>query len=522
MTFVPHARRLGLAVLFVVAATARAQSPLEVIPADAKVVVLVNNLERTMQGSEKFAQAIGQPAPPSDLSQLTQFMGELGSQWKINRGAALAMMQPGEDGLVVVFPVDDASAALKAVKAEMKGDFGSFDVFGRNVVGAAKGKNLLVSAGEAALKTFSGDKTLAASLSSAQAKLPEQSSVFVYLNIQALKPMIEQGLGEGDQLKQIFEKLAEKNKAINPEQAVEITKKVIKGLSEQAKSMYIGLQIDEKAAMVRVGVELLPDSKARGRLGNFKSSGNDLFATLPASNFVATFGVDVAALAGLNERQEGPKVTGVSAALSLEKDATTAMIRIDSPDASMINDQLRGMVGIVQALAAAQAQGKVEFVNSQKKVGGADVGEITLKIKGGDAKAKEAIAGVMGGSDIVIQHGVVGQAVGITISGRPDAFSALQAGGSLGANDRLKAAVGMLPTNSAFTLLVDPVNVLQVGKKIARATGKESPLATAKIPETGGFPIGAALSVEPDGVIFNLAVPSAAIKEVAPIMGRIE
>src|SRR4030095_10941962 len=115
----------------------------------------------------------------------TQFMGELGSQWKVNRGVALAVIQPGQDGMVAVFPVDDASAALKAAKAEMKGDVGSFDMFGTTVLGTAKGKNLLVSAGEASLKAFSNDKSLASSMTSAQQKLAETSSVFVYFNIQS-------------------------------------------------------------------------------------------------------------------------------------------------------------------------------------------------------------------------------------------------------------------------------------------------------------------------------------------------
>jgi len=388
----PHIRRLGFAVLLTFSLTASAQSPLDVVPADAKVVILVNNLERTMQGSEKFAQAIGQPAPPADLSQLTQFMGELGSQWKVNRGVAVAVMQPGPDGMVAVFPVDDAGAALKAAKAEMKGDVGSFDMFGTTVLGTAKGKNLLVSAGEASLKAFSSDKSLASSLTSAQSKLAETSSVFVYMNIQALKPLIEQGFNDGDQLKRMFEKLSERNKAINPEQAAEATKKIVKALSEQAKSLYIGFQIDEKAAVAKVGVELLSDSKARGKLGAYKPSSNSVFATLPPSNFIAAFGIDAAALSGLNERQEGPKVTGVSGALSLDKDSALAMIRIDSPDATMIHDQLKGLVGVGQMMAAANSKGNIEFANGQKKVGGADVGEIIVKLKGDNEKAKKALA----------------------------------------------------------------------------------------------------------------------------------
>lgn len=519
---IPYARRIGFAVLFAFSVSANAQSPLEVVPADAKVVVLVNNLERTMQGSEKFAQAIGQPAPPADLSQLTQFMGELGSQWKVNRGVALAVIQPGQDGMVAVFPVDDAGAALKAAKAEMKGEVGSFDMFGTTVLGTAKGKNLLVSAGEASLKAFSSGNSLAATMSSAQTKLAESSSVFVYLNIQALKPLIEQGVADGDQLKKMFERLAEKNKQINPEQFAEATKKIVKALSDHSKSVYIGLQIDEKAAVARIGVELLPDSKVRGGLAGFKSSGTSVFATLPPSNFIAAFGIDAAALAGLGGKQEGPKVNGVSGAFSIDKDSSLAMIRIDSPDASMINDQLKGLVGVGQMMAGAQAQGKVEFANGQKKVGGSDVGEVVVKFKGGDEKAKKAVGAIFGGEDLAIQYGLVGQSVGLTVSGKADAFASLQAGGSLGAGDKLKAASAMLPANSVFTLLIDPVNALQLGKRVARATGQETPIASANIPESGGFPLGAALSVEPDGMIFHIAVPAAAIKDVLPIVQKLD
>jgi len=215
-------------------------------------------------------------------------------------------------------------------------------------------------------------------------------------------------------------------------------------------------------------------------------------------------------------------VTGVSGALSLEKSATTAMIRIDSPDAASINQMIGGAAGVGLGMAIAQSQGKMELSNSTKKVGGADVGEMTIKFKGMQPKEQEAVAAVAGGDSVVIQHGVVGQAVGITVSGRPDAFSALQAGGSLGAGDQLKGAVAMLPQNAAFALLVDPINALQLAKRVTRATGKESPLATANIPENGGFPLGVALSVEPDGMIFHIVVPSASIKGVAPILKTLD
>ncbi len=62
---------------------------------------------------------------------------------------------------------------------------------------------------------------------------------------------------------------------------------------------------------------------------------------------------------------------------------------------------------------------------------------------------------------------------------------------------------------------------MQLAKRAARATGQESPIAAANIPESGGFPVGAALSVEQDGVIFHLAVPAAAVKDVLPIVQKL-
>ena len=521
MSLVSQARRLGLAVLFAVGATVRADSPLDVIPADAKIVVLVNNLEKSMQGSEKFAQAIGQPAPPSDLSQLTGFMGELGSQWKVNRGVGIAVIQPSQDGVVAVFPVDDGAAALKAVKAEMKGDVGSFDMFGQTVMGGAKGKHLLVSAGESSLKAFSGDKSVASAMTAAQTKLADSSSVFVYVNIQALKPMIEQGVADGDQLKKVFEKISEKHPQFNAEQMAEAVKKGVQALSKEAKSLYLGFQIDEKAAVVRVGVELLPESKARAKFAAYKATKPDLFATLPPTNFIAAFGIDAAGIANLDGTQEGPKVQGVSGAVSFDNGAASVMLRVDSPDASTIHMQLKGLIGIGQMMAQGQAQGKVEFANSEKKVGGSDVSEIVVKIKGGEPKAQEAMKAILGGSDIVMQHGVVGQAIGLTIGGKSDGFSALQAAGSLGASTNVKAAASMLPANSVFALLVDPIAVFQLAKKAARAAGEESPIATANVPDKPGFPMAAALSIESDGMMLHINVPSASIKEILPIMQQI-
>jgi len=241
MTFIPHARRLGIALILVAGATSRAQSPLDVVPADAKVVVLVNNPERTMQGSEKFAQAIGQVPPPQDIGQMTQLMGELGSQWRVNRGMGIAIMQPGQDGWALITPVDDPAASLKAIKAEMKGDVGSFPLFGQDVMGAPKGKNLVVSTNESLIKAFPGDKTLTASMTPAQKNLADTSSVFVYLNVQSIKSMANQGGDQGAQLRQALERLAEQVPAIKQfgaDKLADAIQRVGKGLAEQAKSIY--------------------------------------------------------------------------------------------------------------------------------------------------------------------------------------------------------------------------------------------------------------------------------------------
>jgi hypothetical protein len=513
--------RLGLAIVLAFGSGVRADSPLDIIPADAKIVVLLNNLERTMQGTERFANAIGVPAPAQDLSQMTVFLGEVGSHWKMTRGVGVAVMELSPDGFVSVFPMDDGPAALKAVKPEMKGEFGAFDLQGQPVVGLAKPKHLLISHGETALKAFTGEKNVAASLTPVQAKLAESSAAFIYVNIQALKPVIEQGVAEPEQLKRMIERMAGGNPQVNPEQVAKIVTQAVLALSKEAKSIYFAFQIDEKAAGLKIGVEFLPESKARSRFAAYKPAKRDLFATLPPTNFIAAFGVDVAGLANLDGTQEGPKVNGFSGAFGFENGLASLLFRIDTPDAAALYLPIKGGLGVGQLYAQGASKGKVEFANSEKKVGGSDVAQTVVKIKDVNPKAQAVMKDVVGGPDFIIQHGVVGQAIGLAVGGKGDPFAALQAGGSLGASDRMRAATAMLPANAAFALLVDPVSFFQFAKKGARAAGDETPIATATVSDKPGVPMAAALSIESDGLMLHIHVPSAAVKDVAPILQQI-
>jgi hypothetical protein len=516
-----QARQIAVVGLLVFGVAVRADSPLDVIPADAKLVVLVNNLERTTQGSEKFATAIGLTPPQNDLAPMTEMMGKLGSQWKMQKGVGIAVMQPGADGIVAVFPVDDAAETLKAVSAEMKGEFGSFDMFGSPAFGMARGKNVLVASTDNTLKSLSSGSSIASTLSAAQTKLAESSSVFVYVNVPAVKPMIDQGLLEGDQLEKGLERVAEKYpQAVKP--LAQIIRGAVQLLSKDAKALFISLNVDENAAALRLGVELLPDSKARGKMAAFKSTTTDLFSSLPPTNFIMAFGADAAGIVKIDGGQNAPPLKGVSGAVSLDGGVAQAMIRIDSPEAAAIYERVKPAIGVSQVIAQTQSQGKLEFVNTTKKVGGADVSEVVVKVKGIPQQGQDALKSLLGGSDLVIQHGLVGQAIGITIGGKPDGFASLQAAGSLAASDRMKGVAALTPPNTAFAMLIDPMTVVQLVKKIARARGDEGRLAAANIPDKPGSPLGLAISIEPDGAVLHLTVPAASLKDIGPVLGQLD
>src|SRR5258708_1129546 len=128
--------RFGLAFAAAASLTSsgvRADSPTDVIPADAKVVVIVNDVEKFTKSTEQFVQGIGLPLPQTDLAQQTQMLGPLGTNWKLNRGFAFVATEPNQDALAGVFPVEDAAASLKQINAEMHGEIGKFDLVGHPV-----------------------------------------------------------------------------------------------------------------------------------------------------------------------------------------------------------------------------------------------------------------------------------------------------------------------------------------------------------------------------------------------------
>ena len=77
---------IGAAVLLFAPVYVRADSVADVIPADAKAVLLVNDLEKFTSSLDKFALAAHAPKPQTDLAQVTQVLGGLGSSWKLDRG----------------------------------------------------------------------------------------------------------------------------------------------------------------------------------------------------------------------------------------------------------------------------------------------------------------------------------------------------------------------------------------------------------------------------------------------------
>jgi hypothetical protein len=129
---------------------------------------------------------------------------------------------------------------------------------------------------------------------------------------------------------------------------------------------------------------------------------------------------------------------------------------------------------------------------------------------------------VFGGTDIVLQHGVVGKSMGLTISGKADSFAAVQKTGSLSQEARVQTTAKLMPKNTFFAVMVDPMTALYTAKAIAAKIKPEEAIAKANVPAKAGTPLGLGMTVENDGGALHLMVPAASLKDVVPLLQSLQ
>ena len=523
----------------------------ESIPADAKVVLIVNDATKLEAGAKAFAERSGIPLPPNAiLDMLTGPLG-LGEAWDEKRGAALALTELDQTGIAALIPVTDPKAALDKLGAKPEGEDHRVRIAGKPALAFAKGNLLIVADNADTLDKFrSPTESIGDGWSDAEKKLRGESNVFFHINVDSLRPLIEKSLGQAEasigQLRNI------PPGAFGPGADIETTVKMLglyvkaaREVAAQTSVVYGGLSVDADHVRFRKGLVFGAGTYARAMLAKRKAPTADLLAGLPRIPFYMAMGADTAGLRPMvidlfgKMFDEVLDTTNVDAAdrkrivdkaMAIYGQMNGFNVIVDIGAAGMISvgayfvdDPELAQSQVVESMKASEAIMKtfMPFVTGvkreQKRVGNIEVDEFVFEFA--DAKdepmaAQLKIIKAIYGDDLRMQFGVVGESLGFAMADRDDAITILPTDGeTLVTEPRIRAILADLPDDPVAIALFDPFGFFRM---MANTVGKMGmPIPFPAVPDdVQAPPIGVAVTADAEGFVGHLVVRSDTVAEI--------
>lgn len=531
---------------------ARADVLTESIPADAKAVVIANDLTKAEASIRAFIQSaqIPAPLPPGPLTEQATAMG-LGD---LKKGLAVVVTDPNPQGIAVLLPVDDPQATLKQLGAMAQGDVYTLSLpnMPLPLSALAKEKLLVIAASADALAAFrSPAKNLEGKLSAAQKKLRGDSNLFFYVNVPAWRPIINPGLDQVEQMLGAFQGGFPGGAAavMDPEAIFRMLKMYLDGARSfvnQTDALHGGVAISGQNAQLKIGATFESGSYLHKTASSAKRSQLNLLADLPSMPFYIAFGADTSSLGSFftdmmkvmmdaagdkidaKKKKEAvdafakywSKVKGFNTVFDIGAKGMqmAAYYFVDDPKEAMkltreMTEASKEMMKIFMPV------GGGSFEVTSKKSAGIDVDEYLFSFEGLPEQARQAIE-MMYGGDLRWQMGVVGGKLGYAMApGLDEPITLLtKKKSNLADEKRIKAILGDLPRGSVAIGLFDPFGLISMMKAMAGRFGAPAgAFAMLQVPEQLPPPVGMALTAESDGFTVHLVVRADLVSELVKL-----
>ena len=540
----------GLALLLATG-VARADLFGESIPADAKVVLIVNDLAKLEAGAKAFAESSGLPMPPvAGLNMLAGQLG-LGEAWDVKQGVALALTELDQTGIAVLIPVTDPKVALDKLGAEPEGEHHRVRIAGMPVLALAKENLLIVAENAETLDKFrSPAEIIANGWSGAEEKLLGESNVFFHINVESLRPLIETSLRQAEVFIGELEDTppAAADPETNPDVAEKVLGLYLKAAREVAAQMsvvYGGVSVDADRVRFEKGVVFSAGSYARTMLARRKPPTANLLDHLPQFPFYAAMGVDTAGLRPMVMDLFGKMYD--EALTTAEVDAAERKGMVDK--AMAMYAQMNGFNGIVDigddgmtavgvyffddpklaqrqitdSMLASEAMMKtfmpvaMDIKHEKRKIDDIEVDEFVYEFTDpedeSNAEQLKMIKAIYG-DKLRMQFGVVGKSLGFAMSNRKDAIGILSSDGkALAAEPRIRAILDDLPDGPFAIVLIDPFGFVRMMAKTAGEIGMPTPFP--EVPkDVRVTPIGIAVTADAEGFVGHVIVRSDTVAEI--------
>lgn len=491
----------------------------DLIPDDAKVVVTVHNLKAAAEHIKAFATSIGVPIPPGFDEAALVGMSGLGDVWAVDQSAALVVMQPHQQGVALVIPVADAKAAL--VKLGGKGDDAVEMVNfppGEKSFGLAKDKHIVLAPIAETLAPFKApEETLGDDFS----KDASEADIYQFVNIDALRPFIEQGLG---QLENQLGNLPANALGPNAELTGAMLKWYVAGLGKlikQTDGVYVALNVSNQRVTLEITVEFAEKSYCAKHLGNLGKS-KDPLKGIGQGPFMFAMGCEASGIkqvmldftAAMFEIPElaksfkpQQKVTAVESVralyehfsgfgmtMGIGEGGMTMAGTYHSENPEKLRDAVRESFAANFAFLTGLAP-EIGVKMSRRTIQEIEVDEFQIDLSKAPEDQKKLLE-FLYGKDAKVQMGIVGGALRFAMGGKDPILNFKGDRKELNDDQGVQAILEDLSDNPAAVVLIDPLRYAQGMLKLMANAPFLFPLPSLDLPAQMPPPVGIAIHGE--------------------------
>lgn len=524
----------------------------ELVPANAKAYVQFGNLQTAEQDVQAFAQASGIPLPPGfDLNLLATISG-LGSQWELQRGLAVVVLEPTDRDVALLIPVKDAAAALKSLNSMPDGEFHAITVINTPLVALPKDKCLVVGFNKQVLEQFKQPQGITGNWTQSQRELLEKSDLFVHLNVPEWMPTLEMGVAFANQgiaqLKNMPEGAIPNS---DPEMLADTLLWYVNGLQtalKQCQSLELGVDFTADSVSLKKLVVFKPGSSAHSIVSKANSDASPYLAQLPANAFLFAGAADLQGLqptiiemtrslwnlpAIKKKLDEVATQEMLDESIELYKSVTGMSMMMDMGGEAglsaggyyFVDDPQQAVARVVKSVELSQATTnafspfEIKTQVNSKRVAGDQVTELVMDYSAAPDHVKDSLKTIYGSEKLITQFAAVNDQLGFAmgIEGNPIELLTTQRE-SLTAQQNVAATLKLVPQKPLAVFVANPLGVLKFVKAMATQFGNAAaPFQDADL-EKPIAPIAVAVDSDEGQLSGCLIVPSATVKALVEIV----
>lgn len=330
---------------------------LDRVPGNAPVVIALRSMKAASEKVNKFAAAVGMPAPEGDGNPVAMAGKMLGTPGLNAEGSMAIAIVPGADGKVVMgedagddttgvilIPVTDYAAFVKAMGGEKSDGVTNVDIDGRpGFIKDLTGGYAALTIVPGLLEKFDGKPGNAAAhaamLGKNGAGIADSADVLIVANIAQMQDQLKEGVQQmKDQAEQMTAMMGEQGAGVGA--GIGMAQKALETFSKDATCGVVGLSFSDSGVTLDAGAQFREGTEG-AKMFNAPGKAGGLMARVPNLPYYLAGAVDFSSpgmkslIKGMIKGEAGEAGSPVSFLSNIDKIGGFAGVLGASPNALM-------------------------------------------------------------------------------------------------------------------------------------------------------------------------------------------